>query len=60
MRHRLMQLLNTDDRDDRTDAIVKTFWSRAKPLRDHEATATDAKVVDFVRWARSRGHAVRP
>jgi hypothetical protein len=55
-----MQLLNTDDRDDRTDAIVKTFWSRAKPLRDHEATATDAKVVDFVRWARSRGHAVRP
>jgi hypothetical protein len=59
MRHRLMQLLNTDDRDDRTDAIVKTFWSRAKPLRAREATATDATVIDLVRWARSRGHTVR-
>jgi hypothetical protein len=59
MRHRLIQMLETDDRDDATDAIVRCFWSRAKPLPARDAAVMDAEVVDFARWARSRGPIVR-
>jgi hypothetical protein len=59
MRQQLMRMLETDDRDDATDAIVQTFWSRAKPVPASDPEATDAKVVDFARWVRSRGHIAR-
>jgi len=52
-------MLETDDRDDLTDAIVQRFWSRAAPLPHRDATPARAKVVDLTRWARSRGHVAR-
>jgi len=59
MRQRLTDMLETDDRDDLTDAIVQRFWSRAAPLPHRDATPARAKVVDLTRWARSRGHVAR-
>jgi hypothetical protein len=59
MRHRLMQMLKLDDRDDATDAIVQSFWSRAKPRCALGPAAKDAKVVDLARWVRLRGRMTR-
>jgi|HubBroStandDraft_6_1064221.scaffolds.fasta_scaffold77585_2 hypothetical protein len=59
MRQRFMQMLENDDGDDATDAIVQRFWSRASPLATRNAEDTDAQVVDLAQWARSRGHTRR-
>jgi hypothetical protein len=59
MRQHFTKMLKTDDRDDATDAIVQSFWSRATRLPPHSPAAMDAQVVDMARWARSRGHIAR-
>jgi hypothetical protein len=59
MRHRFMRMLESDDGDDTTDAIVQRFWSRASPLATRNAEDTNAQVVDLAQWARSRGHSPR-
>ena len=59
MRQRLIQMLETDDGDDATDAIVQRFWLRAAPLAARGTAKPDGQVVDIAQWARSRGHIPR-
>jgi hypothetical protein len=60
MRERLMQILSSDDVEDRTtDAALRGFWGRAKPLRACElpkrtSRAGTARVVDLAQWKHSR------
>ncbi|HEY3818913.1 MAG TPA: hypothetical protein VGL81_17205 [Polyangiaceae bacterium] len=56
MRQRFMQVLQTDDTHEGTDAtsdVLRRFWARAKPL----PTRLDegpARVVDLAQWIQSR------
>jgi hypothetical protein len=52
LRQRLSAVLATDDTDEDTGAIVRTFWSRAKTLPPR--TRRDAMVVDMALWAVQR------
>jgi hypothetical protein len=56
MRQRLVQVLESDDRDEtESDPVVRRFWTRAKPLpaRPGSERPTGAQVVDLARWTRT-------
>jgi hypothetical protein len=57
MRQRLVQVLESDDRDEtESDPVVRRFWTRAKPLpaRSGFERPTGAQVVDLAQWARKQ------
>jgi hypothetical protein len=57
MRHRLMQVLGSEDQDDVMTDVVRRFWTRAKPLsapRVPLESRPAAQVVDLATWARAR------
>jgi len=54
MRHRFTKMLETDERDDDTSAIVRSFWSRAARLPAPDAARGSATVVDIAEWVGSR------
>ncbi len=55
MRQRLVQVLESDERDDIDgDVVLRRFWSRAKPLPARIGTPAQATVVDLARWTRER------
>jgi hypothetical protein len=59
MRQRFMQVLQTDDVVEGTDApsdvALRRFWTRAKPLPARIDTSTTARVVDLAQWMQRRG-----
>jgi uncharacterized protein YjiS (DUF1127 family) len=54
MRQRLVQVLESDERDDVESEVLRRFWSRAKPLPVRPGIAPASTVVDMARWARER------
>jgi len=54
MRRRLTKMLETDECDEDTTAIVRSFWSRAIRLPAPDAARGSATVVDIAEWVRSR------
>jgi hypothetical protein len=65
MRHRLMQILSSDERDDVVSdgnghghghAIIRRFYGQASPETDETppSQASGGRVIDLRQWARSR------
>jgi hypothetical protein len=58
MRQRFMQVLQTDDAHEGTDAqsdvALRRFWTRAKPLPARLDAHPPARVVDLAQWMQSR------
>ncbi len=53
MRQRLVQVLQTEERDDASSDALRRFWTRAKPLPARFEQRPGAKVIDLAAWARS-------
>lgn len=54
MRQRLVQVLESDERDDVEAEVVRRFWSQAKPLPVRPGITLASTVVDMARWVRER------
>jgi hypothetical protein len=54
MRQRLVQVLQTPERDDVSSDVLRRFWTRAKPLPARFERRPDARVIDLAAWAHSR------
>jgi hypothetical protein len=59
MRHRLMQVLSSDERDDAVSDgnAIRRFYGRAGSLASHakpSSHAKDGRVIHLAQWARTR------
>jgi len=58
MRQRFMQVLQTDDAHEGTDAqsdvALRRFWTRAKSLPARVDPRPPARIVDLAQWTQSR------
>jgi hypothetical protein len=60
MRERLKQVLESDDKDEvSTDAVVRRFWARAKPLAGSRPRSDSGCVIDMAQWAQARSRGAR-
>ena len=50
----IMHVLGSDEQDDGSSAVLRRFWSRAKPLSPRSDLRPDRKVVDLAEWTRGR------
>ena len=56
MRHRFVNVLESDEKDPSTEVALRGFWSRTTPppaaARDHGGS--DTRVIDLAGWAKRR------
>jgi hypothetical protein len=54
MRHRFVNVLESDERDPSEEVLLRRFWARTTPFGAAHRGSTEARVIDLAGWARGR------